>query len=51
MYVLKKTRQIYILVNSSVPQGSVLYSPHFLSYINDICNVVKYSKILMYVDD
>ena len=37
-------------VNSFVPQGSVL-APLFLLYVNDFCNVVKYSKILMFADD
>ena len=38
-------------VGSSVPQGSMLAPLFFLLYIKDICNVVKYSKILMYADD
>ena len=35
---------------SSVPQSSVLASLFFILYIN-ICNVVKYSKMLMYAGD
>ena len=45
MYVcIKENTSNIHNVNSSVPQGSVLAS-FLLLYINDICNVVTYSKI------
>ena len=37
-------------VTSSVSQGSVV-APLFFLYINDISNVIKNSKILLYGDD
>ena len=46
------SRRRYILyICSLVPQGSVLAPLFFLLYINDISNVIKNSKILLYADD
>ena len=52
MYVrIKETSSEVHNVTSSVPQGNVLAPFIFIFYINNICNVVKYSKMLMYADD
>ena len=48
--VIKTTSDIHN-VNSSVPKGGVLAPLFFLLHLNDIFNVVKYSKIVMYADD
>ena len=52
MYVcIKETSSEVHNVISSASQGSVLVPLYFILYINDICYVVKYSKMLMHADD
>ena len=36
---------------SGIPQGSNLSSLFFITYVNDILNVVEESKLLLYIDD
>ena len=48
---IKETSSAEHDVTSFVPQGSVIAPLFFISYINDICNLVKHSKMLMYADD
>ena len=38
-------------VSSGVPQGSIIGPTLFLMYINDICDCIKYSEILLFADD
>ena len=38
-------------VKTVVPQGSILGPTFFLCYINDITNICKNSKKLLYADD
>ena len=38
-------------VTSGVPQGSIIGPTLFLMYINDICDCIKYSEILLFADD
>ena len=38
-------------ISFGVPQGSVLGPLHFLIYIDDMPNILKYSKPIMFADD
>jgi hypothetical protein len=39
------------VVESEVPQGSILHLLLFTLFINDLPNVLKHGKILLYADD
>ena len=41
----------YVDVYSGVPEGSCLGPLLYDIYVNDLCQVVKYSKIILYADD
>ena len=39
------------IIKTGVPQGSILGTLPFLLYINDIADITKYLKTIIYADD
>ena len=58
-YLTKRTQKVSfkgslsnaLPVNTGVPQGSILGPLLFIIFINNMCNVIKYCDISMYVED
>ena len=49
--MLDGTPSPYIPVSSDVPQGTVLSPILFLTFINDLSEVVKHSTLRLFADD
>ena len=49
--VVNGAKSDYFKATSSVPQGSIVGPVLFNLFINDICDFIKHSNILLYADD